>query len=166
MPQAPGSLRVPAPGEIWLAGWMHSLPAEAGERVMARLNLPQRRAEIVREARKVLAALATMPPEARASQVVQRLEEYSLPTLALAYVVGEHDLARAHIARYVEQLRQVRPNADGQTLRARGFPPGPAYRAILRELRAAWLDGEVHNAAEESAWLERRLASEPTGAAA
>ena len=166
MPQATGSLRVPAPGEIWLAGWMHSLPAEAGERVMARLNLPQRRAEMVREARKVLAALATTPPEARASQVVQRLEAYSLSTLALAYVVGEHDLARAHIAHYVEQLRHVRPIADGETLRARRLPPGPAYRAILRELRAAWLDGEVHNAAEESAWLERRLASEPTGAAA
>ncbi len=166
MPQPTGSLRVPTPGEIWLAGWMHSLPAEAGERVMARLNLPQHRAEMVREARKVLAALATTPPEARASQVVQRLESYSLPTLALAYVVGEHDLARAHIARYVEQLRHVRPIADGGTLRARRLPPGPAYRAILRELRAAWLDGEVHNAAEESAWLERRLASEPTTAAA
>jgi tRNA nucleotidyltransferase (CCA-adding enzyme) len=166
MPQAPGSLRVPGACEIWLAGWMHSLPAEAGERVMARLNLPQRRAERVREARKVLAALATTSPEARASQVVQRLEAYSLPTLALAYVVGEHDRARAHIARYVEQLRHVRPIADGETLRARRLPPGPAYRAILRELRAAWLDGEVHNAAEESAWLERRLASEPTGAAA
>lgn len=166
MAQATGSLRGPAPGEIWLAGWMHSLPAEAGERVMARLNLPQRRAEMVREARKVLAALATTPPEARASQVVQRLEAYSLSTLALAYVVGEQDLARAHIARYVEQLRQVRPIADGETLRARRLPPGPTYRAILRELRAAWLDGEVHNAAEESAWLERRLASEPTGAAA
>ena len=114
----------------------------------------------------MLAALAATPPEARASQVVQRLEECSLPTLALAYVVGEQDLARAHIARYVGQLRHVRPSADGETLRARGLPPGPAYRAILRELRAAWLDGEVRNAAEESAWLERRLASEPTGAAA
>ncbi|OGO46222.1 MAG: hypothetical protein A2Z30_07200 [Chloroflexi bacterium RBG_16_64_43] len=166
MPQVAGNLGLPAPDEIWLAGWMHSLPAEVGERVMARFSLPQRRAEIVREARKVLAALAATPPEARASQVVQRLEECSLPTLALAYVVGEQDLARAHIARYVGQLRHVRPSADGETLRARGLPPGPAYRAILRELRAAWLDGEVRNAAEESAWLERRLASEPTGAAA
>ncbi len=164
--RAVGGLEPPSLGEIWLSAWMHSLPAEASEHVMARLNLPQRRVETIREVRKVLTALAVMPQETRASDIVNRLEEFSLPTLALAYVVGEQDLAREHITRYVERLRQVRPIADGETLRARGLPPGPAYRTILRELRAAWLDGEVHDEVEESTWLGRRLALEHSGAAA
>jgi tRNA nucleotidyltransferase (CCA-adding enzyme) len=164
--RAVGSLEPPSPGEIWLSAWMHSLSAEASERVMERLKLPQRRVETILAARQVLAAVATMPHETRASDIVKSLEPYSLPALSLACVVGEQDLAREHIARFVEHLRQVRPIADGETLRARGLPPGPAYRTILSELRAAWLDGEVRNEAEESAWLERRLAREHTGAAA
>ncbi len=150
--------------EVRLAGWMSSLSAEAAERVMVRLNLPRRRADVIRESRLVLAALEALPAEARASQIVGCLEEHALAAVALAHTLCEDDSRRAWILHYVEQWRHVRPGVDGETLRARGLPPGPAYRAILWSLRAAWLDGEVHTASEESVWLERRLAAERANA--
>jgi tRNA nucleotidyltransferase (CCA-adding enzyme) len=96
---------------------------------------------------------------------VAGLDEHPLAAVALAHALCEDDTRRTWIMRYVAQWRRVRPGVDGETLRTRGLPPGPAYRAILWELRAAWLDGAVRTAAEESAWLERRLAAERAHAA-
>jgi len=43
-------------------------------------------------------------------------------------------------------------------LRARGLPPGPIYRTILKTLRDAWLDGRVKSPQEEQALLETLIA--------
>jgi len=165
-PLAGEKLVQPGCGQMWMAGWMHSLSSDVAERVMTRLNLPRRRVEMIREARAVLGAMAAMPAEVRPSQIVECLDEHSQAALALAYALGENGTVREQISRYVERWRRVRPLADGETLHARGLLPGPAYRAILWDLRAAWLDGEVHNAAEEAAWLERRLIAPQAGASA
>jgi hypothetical protein len=53
--------------------------------------------------------------------------------------------------------RKVQPVTSGDDLRARGLPPGPRYRELLTRLRNAWLDGEVHSAAEELALLDELL---------
>jgi tRNA nucleotidyltransferase (CCA-adding enzyme) len=62
--------------------------------------------------------------------------------------------ARAAVDRYLSTWRNIVPKADGRTLRARGLQPGPVYRRILWQLRAAWLDGQVQSPQEEEALLE------------
>lgn len=53
--------------------------------------------------------------------------------------------------------RHVKSNISGDELKAHGLPPGPRYREILTQLRAAWLDGEVKNAQEEKEFLKKLL---------
>jgi len=50
---------------------------------------------------------------------------------------------------YFTIWRNVKPFTSGYTLQQRGLEPGPRYAEILRQLRAAWLDGEVQNEDEE-----------------
>ena len=42
----------------------------------------------------------------------------------------------------------------GDTLKALGLRPGPAYQKILKHLRAALLDGEIYTREEEKALLQ------------
>jgi tRNA nucleotidyltransferase (CCA-adding enzyme) len=56
--------------------------------------------------------------------------------------------------------RKVIPSITGHDLRARGLPPGPQYARILSQLRAAWLDGEIHTVEEEKEMVERLLRNE------
>jgi hypothetical protein len=49
----------------------------------------------------------------------------------------------------------MQPSADGETLRRMGLPPGPRYRSILRNLRHAWVDGDVASPEEETRYLQR-----------
>lgn len=54
---------------------------------------------------------------------------------------------RALLARPNEQLDPV-PLLTGDDLIRQGIPPGPQYRIILDRVRAAQLDGELHNRAQ------------------
>jgi tRNA nucleotidyltransferase/poly(A) polymerase len=79
--------------------------------------------------------------------------------LALAEVAAladPEDLAHCydHLARPWEQLDPP-PLVTGDDLVAWGIPPGPRYARLLRRLRAAQLDGEIHDKAEGRALLER-----------
>jgi tRNA nucleotidyltransferase (CCA-adding enzyme) len=65
---------------------------------------------------------------------------------------------------YVTQWQKILPTINGNGLRARGLRPGPVYRKILGKLRAAWLDGAIHNQEEEFKFLEDLLAGEEDSA--
>ncbi len=99
--------------------------------------------------REDLAGLAGASP----SRWTTRLEK--VPPLAVyAVSLAADESARAALTSYLARWRHVQPKTTGETLKARGVPPGPSYKKILNRLRAAWLDGEVKSAAQETALLE------------
>ena len=59
--------------------------------------------------------------------------------------------------RYLHSWRHLRAHTTGSDLRARGLKPGPRYRSILTALRAAWIDGAIHDAHGERLVLEKLL---------
>ncbi len=93
-------------------------------------------------------ALYALLLQARSSKVPSVRREYLIEVLE----------------RYFTLWRNLRPRSTGHTLKRLGVPPGPRYQAILRRLRAAWLDGEIHRPAEEQTLL-RTLLHESQGAA-
>jgi tRNA nucleotidyltransferase (CCA-adding enzyme) len=99
-----------------------------------------------------LPALAGSSP----SGWVDRLE--SVPELAV-YVVSllAEEQVKLALKEYLEKWRHIKPGTTGHDLKKLGLPPGPKYQNILRELRNAWLDGEMHSEKEEIALLERLL---------
>ncbi len=57
--------------------------------------------------------------------------------------------ARSELHTYLKTWRHVKPKTTGHDLKKLGVPQGPVYRSILRNLREAWLDGDIKTNAEE-----------------
>jgi len=85
------------------------------------------------------------------SQLTFYLDE--LPSLAVytVYLVSKEQSLRDYLAKW----QHVKPHITGDDLKKRGLEPGPRYGEILRQLRAAWLDGDVSSKDEEMLLLER-----------
>ena len=63
--------------------------------------------------------------------------------------------AQQQIVAYLATYRHVKPRLSGHALRAMGLTPGPVFRTLLKRLLAARLSGEVTNAMEERAFVQR-----------
>lgn len=98
-------------------------------------------------------------PDVQPSQIVEALEPLSKTALIVFWLISAPPL-HIHIQSYLETWQHIYQKATGHTLKLMNIPPGPRYQKILRRLRAAWLDGEVHTAAEEYALLEQFAQSE------
>jgi len=88
------------------------------------------------------------------SRAVRAWEKHDVHTQALAWAHAGPDARRA-MTSAKRARRAVAGAVTGDTLRALGLPPGPAYAAILRRVRNAWLDGTVRDAREAVAMASR-----------
>jgi len=87
------------------------------------------------------------------SQWTFHLDE--LPSLSVyaVYLVSKENA----LSDYLSKWQHVKPVTTGDDLKARGLEPGPRFGEILRQLRAAWLDGEVKTKEEELKLLDKLL---------
>jgi len=91
------------------------------------------------------------------SAVVERLDDEPLLAIYALYLAYDEPELRSLLWNFATVWRKTQAQFTGHDLRARGLPPGPAYKEILRALRAAWLDGAIQSQAEEEALLENLL---------
>lgn len=136
--------------------WLMVLSPQKASGVSDRLNLtsPLRRAVLsAARLRPQLKAIAKLAPSA----LVARLEKEPILALYALFLSVPNSVIAKTLERFVSKLRHIRPHADGNALRKKGLQPGPAYSQILARLRAAWLDGEIKNAKQESALLEKLI---------
>ncbi len=132
--------------------WLMDAPGALSKELAARLAFTADLSKAVLAAstlRGDLAGLAGASP----SRWTTRLEKVPPPAV-YAVSLAADESARAALTSYLARWRHVQPKTTGETLKVRGVPPGPSYKKILSRLRAAWLDGEVKSAAQESALLE------------
>jgi tRNA nucleotidyltransferase/poly(A) polymerase len=61
---------------------------------------------------------------------------------------------------YLDTYQRVKAHTTGEDLKARGLTPSPRYDTILKELKAAWLDGKINTYEEEISLLERLIEAE------
>ena len=114
----------------------------------------------VRDALVSLGALGTLSAALFSGQASRRSELLHLfdgLALFLGWLYEADDQKRQAMFAEWHTWRKVQPASNGDTLRARGLPPGPRYREILTRLRTAWLDGEVNSAEEERVLLDKLL---------
>ena len=76
-------------------------------------------------------------------------------TVMAAYVVRAGLRSRLHD--YLANWRFVRAETTGDDLVAQGLTPGPRFKEILWEVRAARLEGQVADAQGEQAVVRRML---------
>lgn len=140
----------PEPDALYLGLMLEAAsPAEVTD-ALARLNTNG----IV--SRAVAEAVNLRGTESRPSAAVAALDGLSEMGVIAAYVLKEG--YRAALNDYLAHWRFVRAETTGDDLIARGLTPGPQFKEILWELRAARLDGQVSEAAGEHELLRRLLA--------
>ena len=89
---------------------------------------------------------------------VDRLEdvpEFAIYTLSLS----AKGATKRALMDYLETWQHVKPKTTGHDLKKLGLSPGPKYKSLLRQLRAAWLDGEIKSGKEEIELLEQLLST-------
>lgn len=115
---------------------------------------------VTREALLSLGVLSTLSASlftGKPSRQSELLQSFSEPALMVAWLFDSSSAKRDAAWHEWHKWRLVQPYTSGNDLRARGVTPGPIYRTLLTQLRAARLDGEVNSPAEEQALLERLL---------
>ena len=91
----------------------------------------------------------------RPSEAVAILGQLSELGVVVAYVL--HEGARAALSDYLARWRFVHAQTTGDDLIARGLTPGPQFKRLLWELRAARLDGVITDIAGERELIQRWL---------
>jgi tRNA nucleotidyltransferase (CCA-adding enzyme) len=150
------------PVEQWLVyylGLSDSLDKDQRLALGRRLGLsPKQREELESERRRALRALNLMQrKKPRASDIYFLLHplrpEFQLFIMAKA----TRQWAKRAVSQYLTSLVQVRPELDGDDLKAMGFAPGPLFKRILDRLQAARLDGEVLTREQEVELVRRKF---------
>jgi tRNA nucleotidyltransferase (CCA-adding enzyme) len=134
--------------------WLLDLSLAEIDAIQTRLAFPSAVLESVRAAARLRADLAALSGSVP-SKWVERLRGVPLAAIYAVFLVsGEKALET-----YASHWQHIHPKTNGETLKALGLPPGPAYKKILLRLHHAWLDGEVTSAEQENALLEKLLAA-------
>ncbi|MHB8088067.1 MAG: hypothetical protein ACYDH2_07420, partial [Anaerolineaceae bacterium] len=69
----------------------------------------------------------------------------------------ENQIIKQQIQNYLTIWRELESFTTGETLKAKGIPPGPRYAAILKELKNAKLDGKISSQQQEFEYLDQLL---------
>jgi tRNA nucleotidyltransferase (CCA-adding enzyme) len=91
------------------------------------------------------------------SECVERLESYPVNAVEAMGYVAKDPRIKEVFDEYISRWRYIKPHTTGNELKTLGIEPGPRYAVILRQLRNAWLDGEVESEEEEAKLLKRLL---------
>jgi tRNA nucleotidyltransferase (CCA-adding enzyme) len=122
--------------------WLAPLPVRTATEVANRLKMTKAARQLFQSASQAwheIPACVGKPP----AEVVSYLEDYPLIALYAVRQINPDPRVRELLDQFVKEWQSVVPVANGETLKALGVPPGPQYRQILKELRSAWLNGEV-----------------------
>lgn len=152
------------PVELWLLHFMvllEPLTSEGVEEVIHRLAIPARISSLLlsqkANAEEIVRNLCR--GRIKPSEIYHLLHPFPTEILLNAMARCRDEEGKRRISSYLTSLRTVRPAIKGGDLKKLGLEEGPAYRAILKRILDARLDGEVVDRAGELA-LAGRLAGE------
>jgi tRNA nucleotidyltransferase (CCA-adding enzyme) len=139
----------------WLL-WLMDIPCSVLEQINQRLHFPATLRDDLYATSKLFASLDILIGK-KPSQSVAILEKFPIACVeAVALSIARGETQRI-LQEYLNNWRYVKPKANGHTLGKLGLLPGPEYQRILRELRNAWLDGEIKSEDMERRFLKKLL---------
>ena len=140
---------------IWLL-WLSPVNPAAIKPLSRRLRFPAALTRLLLAASSLRADLPSLK-DSKPSGWVDRLED--VPEFAVyALSLSAKGKTKKALLDYLEKWRHVKPKTTGHDLKKLGLSPGPKYKNILRQLRNAWLDGEIKSEQEEREVLKTLVA--------
>jgi len=135
--------------EVLLTHLAPEYRAEAAENLHLSASSIKRSQRLAQIQAEVVAGLHACQ---RPSQISHLFSKQDFPTLILIAAQSPLDVRKA-IWQYLTHWAHVKPLLSGDDLKALGYKPGRQFKQILAELRAATLDGVIHNRPEAEAFL-------------
>ena len=121
------------------------------EGVAARLGLGSASRRALVESAEISGRLSeTSPAEMSNAKLADLLDPYHRHSVAGCALASTGEVSR-RVGQYLSDLRDMRPDLNGNDLVNMGVPHGPEVGRVLRELRAAKLDGLVRTRDDECA---------------
>jgi tRNA nucleotidyltransferase (CCA-adding enzyme) len=136
--------------------WFLQLPGRSGLEVGKRLRLSRSLLETLEKSISVAAAVNEWK-DLSPSQLTRTLEKLHLYGVFALYCILQDEELKEKLNLYATRWRFITPTVDGNSLRARGIPPGPLYARVLSKVRNAWLDGELSSPSEEETMIAALL---------
>ena len=141
---------------FWSA-WLSSLSPAALDSLLIRLNISAKTAAVIQQVAALRILFTQFKPGTKFSDLHTLLQTFDLEPLQIAIALCPDEPLRAHLSDYVTRLQTLKPTVTGDDLKALGLPPGPRYGEILAQLQRAYLDGEISNAKDERALLQKLI---------
>ena len=155
--QESGSLSLQSSVTVGFAVLGARLRVSDAEGVAARLGLGSLRRRVLTEAADLASRLSEVNvAEMSNSQLVDLLDPFHRQTVAGCALASTGKMSE-RVGQYLSDLRDMRPDLDGNDLVNMGVPQGPEVGRILRILRAAKLDGLVRTRDDEREMVMRVL---------
>ena len=134
--------------------WLIRLTPGQAQEVIERIKLPIQIAKTTIASCELWRKLPLLV-EASPSDIVDQLE--GLPALAryAVFLATSDGHLKNILTKYATKWRNIDTNISGDELKARGLPPSPTYRYILKALRDAWLDERISTKKQEQALLDK-----------
>jgi len=156
--------------DIWIVyflGLVSGFDAHQVLSLTARLQFPPKRVELVEQTRKLLRFTAMQLAQwakngGSNADLYEILRPLSLEGLLYSMAKQRKEDQRKAISHYLTHLQDVAIAVSGSDIRDFGLPPGPHYTTILRAVRHAVLNGELHTREDQLA-LARRMANASLG---
>ena len=95
----------------------------------------------------------------KTSELFRALENLSLETMIFIMARVRMRIVRTRIAKYLNEIRYIKPLITGNDLKKWDISPGPAYKTILRLLFDAQMDEMFSTSEGAKAFYESRLKS-------
>ncbi|MFC1923853.1 CCA tRNA nucleotidyltransferase [Chloroflexota bacterium] len=134
---------------------------QEGEDFIARLRLPRSIARAIRDTLDLkenvfFLSTAQLSP----SDIYELLEGHHPLSILANAIYSDSVLQRKRLYLYLNKLRSVKTELDGEALQQMGIPPGPGMGEMLRALHEARLDQRVKSREEEEElvrqWINRQ----------
>jgi tRNA nucleotidyltransferase (CCA-adding enzyme) len=130
------------------------LPQPELEQLGRRLQFSRRYLDHLHDARTAIARLPLLGEPQPPSRVVELLEPLDEMGWLVAWAAAPEATSRDAITQFAREWRFISPTLTKHDIQAlTGLKPGPIYTSLLRQLRAAWLDGFVQTPEDERAYL-------------
>jgi tRNA nucleotidyltransferase (CCA-adding enzyme) len=148
------------PLELYYALLGYRLTLNEAEQLIDKLRLSRTASGTMTDTIGLKTRLDTLrQPGLSRSKACALLEEYPAVAVTANLIATGSSTTRRWLKLYLDQLCHVKPLLTGNDLQKMGIPPGPAMKAVLREVLNARLDGKAKTREDEiaavKAWRER-----------
>lgn len=136
--------------------WLESLTEEALAKVNERIVFPARLMRLIEQTRQIRQILPSLIG-AKPSQIVEALQHVQPEAIDIIRKSSQDEAEIRVLDNYLSHYQHISQHSKGEDLRALGLEPSPRFETILKQLKRAWLDGEIHSLEEEKALLKRLI---------